>query len=88
MRNPFKYLYLKYRIRSIKTKSDFYYTDILRCCSALSASNHNFAYRVYRIGIFSGTKVEQIKRPNNIVLSEIDSYVIVRDGKIWSLNNN
>lgn len=75
-----------WRLRLIKADAERYYEATAYHCAKVSAMNRNLAFAVYKVGIFGGPKVEQIARPDNVMLSENDGCVIIKDGFIYRLN--
>ncbi len=61
------------------------FDSAVRACANISWNNNSLAYIVSHIGPFGGPVVEQIERPDVVVISETDNYIVVKDGKIYKL---
>lgn len=73
------------RARSIKNEADIYFRSQVHHCCGVSSNNHELAFIVERVGIFRGPKVQQISKPQTVSLSEMNNYVVVKDGHVYEL---
>ena len=73
------------RAKAIKREAEMYFYAQVHHCCRVSANNHDIAFIVERVGIFGGPKVQQIDKPKIVVLSEINNFVIVKDGYVYEL---
>ena len=80
-----KRLMIRRRAWAIRMEADAYFDGMVHHCSRVSANNNSLAYIVHRTGVFHAPKVEQIRRPDVVVMSENDSHVIVKDGYSYEL---
>ena len=75
----------KKRAKAIKQDAQLYFNSQVHHCCRVSANNHDIAYLIHRVGIFGGPKVELIKRPTEVGISDTDDFVVVRDGYVYEL---
>ena len=73
------------RAKAIKREAELYFHAQVHHCCRVSANNHDIAYLIDRVGIFNGPKVELITRPNEVILSEFEDCVIVKDGYVYEM---
>ena len=73
------------RAKAIKREAEMYFHAQVHHCCRVSANNHDIAYLIDRVGIFNGPKVELITRPNEVILSEFEDCVIVKDGYVYEM---
>ena len=73
------------RAKAIKREAEMYFHAQVHHCCRVSANNHDIAYLIDRVGIFYGPKVELITRPNEVILSEFEDCVIVKDGYVYEM---
>jgi len=83
MKNIRKYLIRK-RANAIKREAELYFNGQVHHCCRVSANNHDIAYAITKVGIFGGPKVELIRK-GEVVLSEYDKCVIIKDGYVYKL---
>lgn len=76
---------IRKRANAIKREAELYFNGQVHHCSRTSANNHDIAFIISKVGIFGGPKVELISRPNDVVLSEYDNCVVVKDGYVYKL---
>lgn len=76
-----------WRLRRIKSDMPAIFNNAVYHCAKVSALNHTLSFIVHKVGVFGGPMVEQIPRPETIQISEsdIDQYIIIRDGFIYKL---
>lgn len=75
-----------WRLRRIKAEVPGIFDGAVHNCAKVSALNHSLAFVIQKVGVFGGPKVEQIKRPVAVSLSETDACVIVKDGCAYELS--
>lgn len=80
-----KTIKVRQRAWAIRKEADAYFDGMVHHCSRVSANNKSLAYIVHRTGVFHAPRVEQIPRPDVVVMSENDSHVIVKDGYSYEL---
>lgn len=76
---------VKYRLNTVLINTRNYYDAIVRHCCGVTKVNKDIAFAIYRVGVFKGPVVEQIRKPDNIELSEKNDCVIVKDGYVYEL---
>lgn len=74
-----------WRLRLIKADAQRYFDGTVHHCAKVSALNKGLSFAVHKVGIFGGPKVEQIARPDNVLLSEKDRCVVIKDGYVYEL---
>ena len=55
-------------------------------CQLVSYYNNGIAFVVNRDGIFGRPQICEIERPADVIISENDDCVVVRDGFIYEMN--
>ena len=55
-------------------------------CQLVSYYNNGIAFIVRRVGAFGRPEICEIERPDDVIISETDGYVVVRDGFIYEMN--
>ena len=85
MLNPFHRGLAKWRARKITAEARSLYYGAVHNCRMMSTFNKDFAFIVKRKGVFGGPVIEQIPRPGNVQLSELDNCVVIKDGKVYEL---
>lgn len=76
---------LAYRAGRIRSESARYFDGVVHNCCRISANNKDLSFVVFRVGIFGGPRTEQIDKPREVVLSENDNCVIVKEGFAYQL---
>ena len=54
-------------------------------CAKVTRNNKDLAFVVMRVGAFGGPLIKQICRPDVVILSSENNYVVVTDGKVYEL---
>lgn len=54
-------------------------------CANVSRVNRSLAFVIDRITAFDFPEIQQIKRPDNVVITEKSNCVVVKDGSIYEL---
>ena len=54
-------------------------------CADVSRINNSLAFKVRRDGPFGNPVIEQIPRPDRVVLGETSDCVVIKDGRIYEL---
>ena len=72
------------RLCYLKREAAYKFTGVVHNCCNVSANNHDLAF-VIRRSVLGYPMVEQIKRPNDVMLHEGGDYVIVKDGYVYEL---
>ena len=75
----------KYRLNTIRIATRNYYDSIVRHCCGVTKVSDDIAFIVHRSGVFGGPVVERIRKPETVILSDRDDYVIVMDGYVYEL---
>ena len=57
-------------------------------CANVSRVNRSLAFVIDRITAFDFPQIQQIKRPDNVVITEKSNCVVVKDGSIYELPEN
>ena len=60
------------------------FAGVVHNCCRVSANNHKVAFAIHR-SVFGYPMVEQIERPNDVMLHEKGDCVVVKDGYAYEL---
>lgn len=60
------------------------FSGVVHNCCNVSSNNHDLAF-VIRRSVLGYPMVEQIKRPQDVMLHEGGDYVVVKDGYVYEL---
>ena len=74
----------KKRLCYLKREAAYKFSGVVHSCCIVSSNNHDLAF-VIRRSVLGYPMVEQIKRPNDVMLHEGGDYVIVKDGYVFEL---
>ena len=74
-----------YKAKYLGMEADAYFDGVVHNCCRVSAANNSLAFAIHRVGPFGGPVVEQIQRPNDVLLHEKGDYVVVKDGYVYEL---
>lgn len=72
------------KTKFLKRESADAFAGIIHNCCKVSHNNHSIAFVIHR-SVFGYPRLEQIDRPSNVRLSELDDCVIVKDGYVYEL---
>lgn len=86
--NLYKTIKAKIRASSIKEIALNSYEDILSSCMKVTAVNHSLCFILRKRGIFGGPVIEVVEYPKEVVLSEFDTFVVIRRGIVYKLEKN
>lgn len=85
MKRLWHFISILNRARRIAQCARDYYDSVVYHCCGVSRANNDLAFLVYRVGIFGGPVIEQIDRPDDVVIGEFDNMVVVKDGFSYEL---
>lgn len=54
-------------------------------CQLVSRYNTGIAFIIRHVGAFGCPEIQPITRPEKVTISDVDNYVVVRDGEIYEL---
>ena len=86
--NPFYRGWAKWRAKKIKAEANSLYFGMVHHCRRLSQLDHQFAFVVKHKGVFGGPDVCQIDRRDDLLISELNNCVVIKDGKVYELRND
>lgn len=72
------------RIEFLRTECRRKFDGVVHNCCKVSANNHKVAFAIHR-SVFGYPMVEQIERPNDVMLHEKGDCVVVKDGYAYEL---
>ena len=74
------------RAQRIAAISQEAFSRAIRSCANVSDCNRALSYVIHRRGAFGSPEIEQIDRPDVVVMSEDCDYVVVKDGAIFEMS--
>lgn len=69
---------------AIQKESESHFAGAVHHCCKVSANNHHLAFVVHR-SVRGYPRIEQIKRPDIVCISETDDCVVVKNGKAYEM---
>lgn len=84
MRDKIRNFFAKQRELIIQRESESHFAGAVHHCCKVSANNHNLAFAIYR-SVHGYPRIEQIKRPDIVCITEIADCVVVKDGYSYEL---
>ena len=74
------------RAMRITKEANEKFDSAVRACANVSWNNGELAFIVSHNGPFGFPVVEQIDRPDVVCISEIDNFVVIKDGKVYKID--
>lgn len=84
MRNMINIYLARQKELAIQRESESHFAGAVHHCCKVSANNHHLAFAVYR-SVHGYPRIEQIKRPDIVCITEISDCVVVKDGYAYEL---
>lgn len=81
-------LVIYFRAKRVKDETALRFDGIVHNCCKVSENNHSLSFIVHRDGVFGHPRVEQVKRPLDVTISESDNCVVVKDGYAYELRRD
>ena len=72
------------RIDYLRADCKRVFNGVVHNCCKVTANNHKVAFAIRR-SVFGFPMVEQIDRPNDVMLHEKGDWVVVKDGYVYEL---
>ena len=85
IKDSFRNRQSKWRTKKITADAKSCYEGMIYHCRKLSAYDHSYAFRIRRETL-GWPIIEQIQRPDNVVLNENEDFVIIKDGYVYSID--
>lgn len=73
------------RLRTIHIQVLNHLYELERGCKRITSADDTKAYAIYRDGVFGSPILKEISKPDNVVLSENENRIIVKDGYVYEL---
>lgn len=86
MRRLYRLIRTMLRAQRIAAISEDSFRRAIRSCANVSECNHSLCFLVHKIGAFGSPDIEQIDRPEEVIISENSNFVVIKDGVLYELN--
>lgn len=73
------------RAKRITDKARIYYDSAVYNCACISKTNHSLCFIVKRIGPFGSPEITAVPRPDVVLISETNNFVVAKDGIVYEL---